>query len=69
MKRFKTFFSCLIFTGIYVNLNAQQVTQTKQQIMLEQGKINVVVVVYAIILIGIFSYLFYLDKKINNLKK
>jgi len=33
------------------------------------GKIFVVVAVLAIILIGIFVYLFFIDKKINKLEK
>ena len=33
------------------------------------GKIFVVVAVLAIILIGIFSYLFFIDRKINKLGK
>lgn len=37
--------------------------------MLAYGKIFVVVTVLAIILVGIFGYLFYLDKKVNKLKK
>lgn len=69
MKRINTLFCCFTFIGISLKSNAQKLTQTNQQFMLEQGKINVVIVVFAIILIGIFTYLFYLDKKINNLKK
>ena len=37
--------------------------------MLICGKIFVVVAVLAIILIGIFSYLFFIDRKINKLEK
>ena len=37
--------------------------------MLVYGKIFVVVAVLAIILAGIFSYLFFIDRKINKLEK
>ena len=37
--------------------------------MLGHGKIFVVVVVLAIILVGIFAYLFFIDRKLNKLKK
>ena len=37
--------------------------------MLEYGKIFVVVAVLSIILIGIFVYLFFMDKKIGKLEK
>ena len=37
--------------------------------MLEYGKIFVVVAVLSIILIGIFVYLFVMDKKIGTLEK
>jgi len=37
--------------------------------MLVYGKIFVVVAVLAIILVGIFSYLFVIDRKVNKLKK
>ena len=37
--------------------------------MLEYGKIFVVVAVLSIILIGIFVYLFVMDKKIGKLEK
>jgi len=37
--------------------------------MLICGKIFVVVAVLAIILLGIFSYLFFIDRKINKLEK
>lgn len=33
------------------------------------GKIYVVVVVLAVILVGIFAYLFFLDRKVNKLEK
>jgi CcmD family protein len=37
--------------------------------MLENGKIFVVVAVLSIILVGIFVYLFFMDKKIGKLEK
>lgn len=37
--------------------------------MLENGKIFVVVAVLATILVGIFVYLFFLDKKIGKIEK
>ena len=37
--------------------------------MLLYGKIFVVVAVLAIILVGIFTYLFFIDRKVNKLKK
>jgi CcmD family protein len=37
--------------------------------MLANGKIFVVVAVLALILVGIFIYLFTIDRKVNKLKK
>jgi CcmD family protein len=37
--------------------------------MLENGKIFVVVVVLALILVGIFVYLFTIDRKVTKLEK
>jgi CcmD family protein len=37
--------------------------------MLENGKIFVVVFVLSIILVGIFIYLFFLDRKIGKIEK
>jgi CcmD family protein len=37
--------------------------------MLENGKILVVVVVLALILVGIFVYLFTIDRKVTKLEK
>ena len=37
--------------------------------MLENGKILVVVVVLAVILVGIFVYLFSIDRKVTKLEK
>jgi CcmD family protein len=37
--------------------------------MLEYGKIFVVVAVLSVILIGIFVYLFFMDRKIGKLEK
>ena len=37
--------------------------------MLENGKIFVVVVVLALILVGIFVYLFAIDRKVTKLEK
>jgi CcmD family protein len=37
--------------------------------MLAYGKIFVVVAVLSIILIGIFTYLFLIDRKVNKLKR
>ncbi len=37
--------------------------------MLENGKIMVVVAVLALILVGIFVYLFFIDRKVGKLEK
>ena len=48
---------------------AQTNNADNQSIFASQGMIYVVVVVLTIILLGIFTYLFYMDKKITKIEK
>lgn len=63
----------ILFTLAVLITNAQTVTaQTSLDIMKSNGKIYVVVAVVLVILLGLFAYVWRLDKKItkleNNLK-
>ena len=57
----------LLFATVSKTLNAQ--TTTTAEKLLEHGKLNAVVAVVAVILVGIFAFLFYLEKKIKKLEQ
>lgn len=48
---------------------AQEESVEMADIMRSNGKIYVVVAVLAVILLGVFIYLFKIDKKVSNLEK
>jgi len=57
----------LLFATVSKTLNAQATTTAEK--ILEHGKLNAVVAVVAVILVGIFAFLFYLEKKIKKLEQ
>ncbi len=57
----------LLFGSVSKMLNAQPVTAADK--LLDNSKLNAVVVVAAIILTGIFAFLFYLERKIKKLEQ
>ena len=56
----------LLFASIFSMVNAQTVSVADK--LMESGKLNAVIVVAGIILLGIFLFLFYLERKIKRLE-
>lgn len=56
----------LLFASVSKMLNAQPVQAADT--LMENSKLNAVIVVAAIILLGIFGFLFYLERKIKKLE-
>ncbi len=57
----------LLFTNVSKMLNAQNSTIAEK--LLENSKLNAVVAVVAVILFGIFIFIFYLERKIKKLEQ
>ena len=57
----------LLFVTVSKTLSAQ--TASTADKLLEHGKLNAVIAVVAVILLGIFAFLFYLEKKIKKLEQ
>jgi CcmD family protein len=57
----------LLFATVSKTLSAQ--TATTAEKLLEHGKLNTVIAVFAFILVGIFAFLFYLERKIRKLEQ
>lgn len=57
----------LLFATVSKMLNAQ--TTPVAEKLLENSKLNAVIVVAAVILFGIFAFLFYLERKIKKLEQ
>lgn len=57
----------LLFVTVSKTLSAQA-TSTADK-LIEHGKLNAVIAVVAVILLGIFAFLFYLEKKIKKLEQ
>lgn len=68
LKIFLRFVSCIIFLMVSLNSVAQQNAEMADT-MRSNGKIYVVVAVCTTILIGLFIYLLFLDKKISRFEK
>ncbi|MCY7353438.1 MAG: CcmD family protein [Cytophagaceae bacterium] len=68
----KKLFSFLVFLLISANLMAQQTVGTDVEMadtMRSNGKIYVVVAVFAVVMAGLILYLITLDRKIGRLEK
>jgi uncharacterized membrane protein len=59
----------LIFSVLHFALLAQDTQPEMADVMRSNGKIYVVVAVLGVILLGIITYLFILDKKLSKLEK
>ncbi|MCB0508176.1 MAG: CcmD family protein [Chitinophagales bacterium] len=57
----------LLFASVSKMLNAQPTSVAEN--LTNNGKLNAVVAVVAVILLGIFIFLFYLEKKIKKLEQ
>ena len=64
----KRIISTLLLGFIFVASNAQTVAPTSLDIMKSNGKIYVVVAVVLTILLGLFTYVWNLDRKITKLE-
>lgn len=60
---------CLIFVLCFSIANAQQSQPEMADVMRSNGKIYVVVGVVLILFVGLFSYLIFLNKKINAMEE
>lgn len=60
--------SLLLFLAFFVSRAMSQEVEMADQFR-SDGKIYVVVIVLSIIVVGLFGYLFYLDKKISSREK
>lgn len=73
MNKLKYFFSIIFALLFCIAASAQSGSITKHEeptdFMLSNGKLYVVVAVVVVILLGLFAYLFNLDKKISKLEK
>lgn len=66
----KKLINSIVFTLISLFATAQEkATADSSDLMHQNGKINVVIAVVLVILIGLFLYVFMLDKKITKLEK
>ncbi len=67
MKQINKYLAALLFLLLPMMAKAQEVEMADN--FRKEGKIYVVVAVVAVILIGIFVYLFLLDRKVSNVEK
>ena len=69
MNKFKKIISVIMFSILCVALHAQSTVAEPADVMRSNGKIYVVVAVVVTILLGLFFYVFNLDRKISKLEK
>ncbi len=61
---------CILVVSLFISLTSvAQEKQTTEELMRSNGKIYVVVAVCLTILLGLFFYLFLIDKKISKIEK
>lgn len=63
-KIFSVFFALLISLSTFANANVEMADALRSS-----GKIYVVVAVIAVLFIGLFAYLFSIDRKISKIEK
>lgn len=68
MKHLKNILSAILFLAITSGAYAQA-GEPLDEMMRPEGKINVVITVLSIIVVGLGIYLFSMDKKISKLEK
>lgn len=66
-KQIKRLLACFIMLLLSNIVFAQQTTET--EVMKSNGKIYVVMIVVIVIVLGLFGYVFSLDRKISRLEK
>lgn len=69
MKLFKYFLNLIVLIALYEPCFSQEITGNENNFMYQNGKIYVVLAVVVVIVIGLFIYLFNLDRKISRLEK
>jgi CcmD family protein len=69
MNKLKRIVSVILFTILSVAVQAQDTAEDATSVMRSNGKIYVVVAVVVTILLGLFFYVFNLDRKISKLEK
>ncbi len=69
MNKFKRIISVMILAILGVAVHAQTTNPESSDVMRSSGKIYVVVAVVITILLGLFFYVFSLDRKISKLEK
>lgn len=69
MKLFKNYFVLFISLLLAMPCFSQKTTGNENSFMYQNGKIFVVMAVVVVIVIGLFIYLFSLDRKISKLEK
>ena len=69
MNCIKTLFFYLVISCISMAANAQEIASTETDFMNGSGKIYVVMAVVVLIVVGLFTYLYSLDRKITKLEK
>lgn len=69
MRRFSIVLSIILATfAVPINAVAQELT-TLEEYMYSSGKMNVVIMVVFIILVGLYIYLFRMDRKLKQLEE
>lgn len=69
MKLFKNYLGLFISLLLATPCFSQETTGNENSFMYQNGKIFVVMAVVVVIVIGLFIYLFSLDRKISKLEK
>jgi CcmD family protein len=69
MKLFKKYLGLFILMLLTVPCFSQETAGNENSFMYQNGKIFVVLAVVVVIVIGLFIYLFSLDRKITRLEK
>ncbi len=57
----------LLFAFVSKLLNAKSLPMTEQ--LMQQGKIYAVIAIVGVILLGVFAFLFYLERRLRNLEQ
>ncbi|MES2004780.1 MAG: CcmD family protein [Bacteroidota bacterium] len=69
MNRLKRLAAMMVMAILSVTVHAQTATEEPVDFMRSNGKIYVVVAIVITILLGLFFYVFNLDRKISKLEK
>lgn len=69
IRKYKKLLVASLFTIVSPFVYAQSAENQKQELMLKDGKIYVVIAVVVTILIGLFVYVWSLDRKIRKMEE